>query len=189
MIGRPTSRALAGLAAIAVGAVLLAGASANAQGTSDAQRRVLPIERRTSTIIRRVNSISGDVRTEETPDQVEVTLAADVLFAFDQADLSPAAAAKIGELAAQLTAEGQDPVTVVGYTDAKGTDTYNADLSQRRAAAVRDALTAKAPGFTYTVEGRGAADPVAPNTNDDGSDNPAGRERNRRVTITFARTS
>ena len=175
------------MAGVVVGATLLTGPWADAQGSPDRSDRVLPIERRTTTIIRRVNSISGDVRTAETPDQVEVTLAADVLFAFDEADLSPAAAATIDELAAQLTADGRDPVVIVGYTDAKGTDAYNADLSLRRATAVRDVLAAHAPGFTFSVEGRGAADPVAPNTNEDGSDNPDGRALNRRATVTFAR--
>jgi outer membrane protein OmpA-like peptidoglycan-associated protein len=38
-----------------------------------------------------------------------------------------------------------------------------------------------------TTKGHGEADPVAPNVKKDGSDNPRGRARNRRVTITFAR--
>ena len=53
--------------------------------------------------------------------------------------------------------------------------------------AVQAALAPLAPGATFQSTGKGAADPVAPNTNPDGSDNPEGRARNRRVTITFAR--
>ena len=37
----------------------------------------------------------------------------------------------------------------------------------------------------FASAGHGKADPVAPNNNPDGSDNPAGRAKNRRVTIAF----
>jgi OOP family OmpA-OmpF porin len=60
-------------------------------------------------------------------------------------------------------------------------------LSQRRAAAVRDALAPQLPGVDLTVAGRGEADPVAPNTRPDGSDDPVGRAANRRVTLTTTR--
>ncbi|CAN5578465.1 OmpA family protein [soil metagenome] len=173
---------------VALGA-LVAPMQASAQDPEPGagKGRVVGIEHRTVGIVRRVESISGDIRTEESPEQVEVTLAADVLFAFDQADLSPEAAARIDEVAGQIKASATGPVAIVGHTDAKGTDAYNADLSLRRAAAVRDALSAKAPGIGFEVSGKGAADPVAPNTKEDGSDDPDGRARNRRVTITFAR--
>lgn len=59
-------------------------------------------------------------------------------------------------------------------------------LSQRRAQAVVAALTPLTAGVHYSVAGRGEADPVAPNTKPDGSDNPAGRALNRRVTVAFA---
>jgi len=147
--------------------------------------RVVDIERPTADVIRRIESISGDIRTQETPDEVQVSLAADVLFAFDQSELTPAAAAQIDATAAQVQAESSGPVAIVGHTDSMGTDAYNLDLSLRRANAVRDALAIKAPGLTYEVSGQGAAEPVAPNANDDGTDNPTGRARNRRVTITF----
>lgn len=171
--------------AIVVGAALIGPPARAADGGNGP--RITKIVRRTVGIVRRVESISGDVKTEETPKQVQVTLAADVLFAFDQADLAPEAAATIDEVASQLRAGGTGEVEVVGYTDSKGSDQYNQDLSLRRSTAVRDALAAKAGGFTYAVSGRGAADPVAPNEKPDGSDNPDGRARNRRVTITYAR--
>lgn len=179
------------LAAGALAVVLMAGLGGLAVPT-DAQEpgpedRVVDIERRSTDLIRRIESISGDVRTFESPDKVQVALAADVLFEFDQADLTPAAATKIDEAAARVKSDSKGPVAIVGHTDAKGTDAYNQDLSLRRANAVRDALAAKAPGITYEVSGKGASEPVAPNTNEDGSDNPDGRARNRRVTVTFSK--
>ena len=148
---------------------------------------MVTIERRIVGIVRRVESIKGEIRTEENAQQVQVTLAADVLFEFDRADLTAPAADRIREVGAQVAAKATGPVAVVGYTDAKGTAAYNADLSLRRATAVQVALKPLAPAATFQASGKGAADPVAPNTNPDGSDNPAGRALNRRVTITFAR--
>lgn len=176
----------AGVVVVAAALIQVGAPAALAQGDDD---RVTDIERRTTTLLRRVESISGDIRVAETPEQVEVVLAADVLFEFDSATLTPAAEARLVEAAATLTAEGEGPVQVVGHTDSMGTDAYNVDLSQRRAAAVRDALARLAPGFTYQVNGEGESEPAAPNTNEDGSDNPEGRARNRRVAIAFAKTA
>jgi hypothetical protein len=50
------------------------------------------------------------------------------------------------------------------------------------------ALGPLTPGISYSSRGLGSADPVAPNTKPDGTDNPAGRALNRRVTIAFAAT-
>lgn len=63
-----------------------------------------------------------------------------MLFDFNKADLTPAASARIAEVVGQIKALARGPVAIVGYTDAKGTDAYNADLSLRRATAVRAAL-------------------------------------------------
>jgi outer membrane protein OmpA-like peptidoglycan-associated protein len=74
---------------------------------------------------------------------------------------------------------------VEGHTDAKGTDAYNDRLSQRRARSVRDWLVREAgvaPTRIGTL-GFGERRPVAPNERPDGSDDPEGRQRNRRVEI------
>ncbi len=185
-IGRCAALPLTGTAVLLA---FLAQPAVAAESPPNGGARVVTIKHRTVEVVRRVESISGDIRTKEGPTQIEVTLAADVLFDFDKADLTPAASTRIAEVAQQIEAVGKGPVEVVGHTDAVGTEAYNADLSLRRATAVRDALQPKAPSTTYTVAGKGASEPVAPNTNTDGSDNPAGRALNRRVTITFSRKS
>ncbi|MBI2710659.1 MAG: OmpA family protein [Actinobacteria bacterium] len=184
---RPRSSVLVAVALVLVGSVASMSAPIAARDASPNGRRVVGITRRTVEIVRRVGSISGDILTEQRPEQVAVTLAADVLFAFDRADLSPAANTRLSEVARQIKALAKGPVAIVGYTDSVGTVAYNADLSLRRATSVRDALAGQLPGVTFNVSGRGEADPVAPNANPDGSDNPDGRARNRRVTITFRR--
>ncbi|MBV8998504.1 MAG: OmpA family protein, partial [Solirubrobacterales bacterium] len=77
------------------------------------------------------------------------------------------------------------PIQVTGYTDSIGTDQVNIPLSNARAQSVITALTPLTPGVSYQAAGKGSADPVAPNTLPNGSDNPAGRRLNRRVTIAF----
>lgn len=130
--------------------------------------------------------LDGAVSTTRTGSIARVTLDADVLFAFDRSDLSPTATGRlVGVADALLGSTGS--ITVDGYTDAKGDAGYNQVLSERRARAVADALGHRQPSVTgrLVARGHGAADPVAPNTKQDGSDDPAGRAANRRVTVTY----
>jgi len=54
----------------------------------------------------------------------------------------------------------------------------------RRAAAVRTALIERgAPGNQLVIHGYGKSSPIAPNEQPDGSDDPAGRQKNRRVEV------
>lgn len=90
-------------------------------------------------------------------------------------------------MAASIKTGAAGPVGVVGYTDSVGDPAYNQTLSENRAAAVVAALQPLVNGAPAMLQpsGKGAADPVAPNQNSDGSDNPAGRAQNRRVTISY----
>jgi outer membrane protein OmpA-like peptidoglycan-associated protein len=77
-------------------------------------------------------------------------------------------------------------VTITGHTDNRGDPAYNQDLSERRAESVHQALAGRLGGdFAFQASGKGEDEPVAPNENDDGSDNPGGRALNRRVEITY----
>ncbi len=116
---------------------------------------------------------------------VAVTISSDVLFAFDSADLTAIARGQLSDLAAQIS-HTTATVGVNGYTDSTGTPAYNVILSQRRANAVADLLRPSAPhDVLVSATGHGSANPVASDTSPDGSDNPAGRAQNRRVTITY----
>ncbi len=108
----------------------------------------------------------------------EIRVAADVLFAFDKAELSPKAATLIEDAAARITASGATKVTVTGHTDAQGSDSYNLALSTRRAEAVKAALaTALGDSVAITAAGRGESDPIADNAT------KQGQALNRRVEI------
>jgi OmpA-OmpF porin, OOP family len=160
----------------------LALALAAAPGVVDIELPVVDLQYETA-------SLDDSVRTAESSKQVKVTLAADVLFRFDKAALSPRARARIAEVTARISQADPHRITIDGYTDAKGSNTYNLGLSKRRAAAVAAAVRRRLGGATprLVVRGHGEADPVAANRRKDGSDNPVGRARNRRVTITFPR--
>ena len=178
-----------GGAALGVIVVLLAAAPALAQGLTIG-RTVVPISRKTVVIERRIVPFDGKVQVARGT-KVTVTLDAEVLFDFDKADITAQAQTTLTALADELNHRlGGPAVTVSGYTDALGTDAHNLDLSQRRAAAVRDFLAPrlKVPA-TFTVVGKGSSDPAAPNTRPDGSDDPEGRRHNRRVELAYTASS
>jgi outer membrane protein OmpA-like peptidoglycan-associated protein len=141
-------------------------------------------------LVVRTGRIAGGKDTatiSESPGTTEVALAADVLFAFDSAQLSAAARAELTDTAKRIRERAKGPVRVEGHTDSVGSQGYNLRLSQRRAQAVRDALAGLLTDrpTQYSVRGFGASRPVAVNTNPDGTDNPAGRAKNRRVSVVF----
>lgn len=127
---------------------------------------------------------SGPAETE-TAKTIEVTLPADILFDFDKADIRPDAQRPLHEVAELVRQKAHGPVEIQGYTDALGSDTYNQKLSSRRAASVKTWLATR-EGLTsvrFTTIGFGPGNPVAPNRKPDGSDDPDGRQLNRRVTL------
>jgi outer membrane protein OmpA-like peptidoglycan-associated protein len=121
----------------------------------------------------------------ESSSKATITLRTDVLFRFAKSNLTSRALAILAPLVTTIKRRAAGPVQVTGYTDSIGTDQVNIPLSQARAASVVAALKPALPGTTFHATGLGSSDPVAPNTNPDGSDNPAGRALNRRVTISF----
>lgn len=130
----------------------------------------------------------------EEHDEGTITLGGDVFFAFDEAALTDSAREYLAELAPLIRERGEgidEPVRIEGHTDDVGETGYNQQLSERRAASVRDHLV-DALGLgdlAFEVAGYGETQPVTPNRTGDGADNPDGRARNRRVEIRFASTS
>jgi outer membrane protein OmpA-like peptidoglycan-associated protein len=131
-----------------------------------------------------IEDLNADVRENE----IIVTLSADVLFDFDQAIVKPEAEPQLAKLATILREKENSRTTIVGHTDAKGSDDYNQTLSEKRARAVADWLVANAGIDLGRLITRGAGEnnPVAPNTREDGTDSPEGRVQNRRVEITIS---
>ena len=73
-------------------------------------------------------------------------------------------------------------IELSAHTDDKGSDDFNMKLSQRRAESVVTYLISKGiPKEQLIAKGYGETRPIAPNSKPDGSDNPEGRELNRRT--------
>ncbi|CAN5587533.1 hypothetical protein BH24ACT4_BH24ACT4_09910 [soil metagenome] len=131
--------------------------------------------------------VADDLQSEvREGDEVDLNLDTDVLFAFGSADLSPGAVARLEAIGDRLAGEVSGTVDIVGQTDSVGEEAANQALSEQRAQSVADVLgPILGSSVELTVEGRGESDQVAANEVD-GRDNPDGRARNRRVTISYA---
>ena len=107
-----------------------------------------------------------------------------ILFEFDKYDLNSEARSALEAVKSILVNHPDLKIEVAGYTDAKGSVSYNLTLADKRAQAVIDYLTSPAiPASRFTKKSFGKSNFAAINTNSDGSDNPEGRKYNRRVTF------
>ncbi len=150
--------------------------------------RVSDLKPNVRDLVYRVEDMGGNVQSlavKETPTEVRIDLSADVLFDFDKADILPKAQQTLTQAAGIIRDKAKGDVRIDGYTDAKGTDAHNQPLSERRAAAVETWFKTKGnlKNVSFVMHGFGAKNPVAPNTKPDGSDDPDGRQKNRRVEI------
>lgn len=125
-----------------------------------------------------------DLGAKVTGREIKINLSADVLFDFDKADLRPEAGPALEKVLAVLQAYPKAAVLIEGHTDGKGNDQYNQRLSERRAESVRAWLAQHGGSAAITTRGWGRTRPIAPNTKSNGTDDPEGRQKNRRVEIT-----
>ena len=103
-----------------------------------------------------------------------------ITFATNSADLQAGFYPVLGKLGTTLQEYGQTVIQVTGYTDSTGSQSYNEQLSERRAQSVAAYL--ESHGVTsqrLVVVGAGPSSPVASNAT------PEGRQRNRRVELTI----
>lgn len=136
------------------------------------------LRERTETILSEFGAVSDG-------DSILFTLPGDVLFDFDQYDIRADARPVLDRLAEALMPLADVSITITGHTDWMGSDAYNQTLSERRANAVRDWLAGLGvDADLIETEGRGESEPVASNARADGSDDPEGRQLNRRVVFT-----
>lgn len=99
-------------------------------------------------------------------------------FSFDAAELQPASREILSRIAGILLTADDFAITVSGHTDARGTEEYNQELSERRAQAVADYLIGA--GLTadlFTVQGLGKSQLLDPGTS------TAAHTKNRRVEL------
>ena len=108
-----------------------------------------------------------------------------ILYAFDDTSLNAAVMQTLDTSIYLLLIENPSFIIEIGsHTDNKGSDDYNLSLSQRRAESVINYLQKKGiDKKRIQAKGYGETKPVAANMNTDGTDNPAGRAKNRRTSF------
>jgi outer membrane protein OmpA-like peptidoglycan-associated protein len=105
----------------------------------------------------------------------------DVLFDTGSANLKPGAREKLARVAGVLLTYPGLQISVEGHTDSVGSDEYNQELSERRAASVRGYLVSHGiPQQTIDAMGFGESRPVVANTS------ASGRQQNRRVELVIS---
>ena len=127
------------------------------------------------------NSEAASVKREG--NLLAITLKGDVSFDTNSATVRQGLYAEIDRISSVLTQYPQTVIRVEGHTDSVGSDSYNLDLSNRRAVAVKNLFVQR--GVTdarIEAVGYGETVPIASN------DNEAGRQKNRRVEIKVAPT-
>ncbi len=105
-----------------------------------------------------------------------------IYFELDKSDIRPDAAAELDKLVELLNDNPEIKIEMSSHTDSIASNSYNIQLSQRRAESTVAYLVRKGIAPERMVaKGYGEERPIARNTNPDGSDNPEGRQRNRRT--------
>jgi outer membrane protein OmpA-like peptidoglycan-associated protein len=132
-----------------------------------------------------VDAALKDLAAKVTESEIRIDLSADVLFDFDKAEIKKQAEPSLQQVATVLRANPKATVSIEGHTDGKGAEAYNQTLSEQRAASVKQWLivNAQVNGANIATRGWGRTKPVAHNAKPDGSDDPEGRAKNRRVEI------
>jgi len=113
-------------------------------------------------------------------DNITLNMPSNITFGFDQSTLQPQFYPILDNVAGTLQEYNQTIVEVAGHTDSVGSDAYNQQLSERRAASVGNYLMSRGlMRDRFITVGAGKTRPVASN------DTESGRAQNRRVEITL----
>ena len=137
------------------------------------------------TTVEELNQAISDLDAKVDETEISIVLSSDILFDFDKADIKSTAEDELMMLGLIIREKRTGNVTIIGHTDAKGSQSYNISLSHRRATSVKNWLVeyAQVDAEVINTEGLGETQPIAPNIKADGSDDVDGRTKNRRVDI------
>jgi len=119
---------------------------------------------------------------KEVPPVETVIVLDNVYYDFDSSGLRPESFPALDRLVSLLNEHPSMVIEIRAHTDNKGNDRYNLNLSEARAAKVVAYLIDKGIDKNrLQSKGYGSTMPVAPNQHEDGSDDPEGRQKNRRT--------
>lgn len=130
---------------------------------------------------KQAEELSSDLEgaeVERVGEGIKITFDGGLMFGVDKEDLNTASQNSLRELAETLKKYEDTNILIEGHTDSSGEETYNMDLSERRAKSVRDFLVNEGVSRSrMTIEGYGELQPIASN------DTPEGKQQNRRVEV------
>ncbi len=108
----------------------------------------------------------------------------DLFFIYDKDRLISESKPDLSKVIKYMQDNPNVKVILEGHTDFKGELDYNQSLSEKRSLRVKNKLIAAGiKSSRISTKGYGETKPIAPNSNPDGTDNPEGRQKNRRVEI------
>lgn len=127
------------------------------------------------------DNLEDQTGRSENSDEISIILSSDVLFESNSSEVSSESDEILSEVAKEIDEASSSVVNIDGHADNTGSESVNLPLSQERAEEVSSILSdlVTREGVTFEIEGHGSADPIADN------DTEEGRERNRRVSVTF----
>ena len=127
-------------------------------------------------------TVGTGVAVSQTSDnRLKLDIPSDISFATGRSDINSSFAPILNQFASSLNQNPVTTVTIVGHTDAVGTDATNNPLSMDRANSTRNYLAARGVANNrIATDGRGEREPIADNNTNDG------RSKNRRVEIYVA---
>lgn len=141
-----------------------AGHEAWTRDFDESQRIVAGVENGMPAVGAALNACTPPVTAVASPVPQKMTLQADATFRFDRGDLAgmlPQGKAKLDQLVHDLKqADDVTGIRIQGYTDRLGSDSYNRQLSTKRAETVRRYLQSGGVKVPMSAQGRGKDDPV-----------------------------
>ena len=153
----------------------------NITANQTATEEQLPTQITTET----VKKIETELNAEKVPEGIRINVPETILFDFDKYNVRAQAKPTLAKINLLLRHYNNSQIFINGHTDNHGEDSYNLELSQNRSAAVKYYFinVFKVQNTRMQTKGYGKTKPISPNNNLDGSDNPTGREKNRRVEL------
>lgn len=132
------------------------------------------------------NKVDMSNATMQTLQEGKRLILRNIFFDYNEATLRPKSKYELNDLYTFLKENPSVKIVVSGHTDSRGNDSYNLRLSKDRAQAVVDYLVRNGIASNrLAAVGYGETRPIARNENADGSDNPVGRQLNRRIEISL----
>ena len=128
--------------------------------------------------MRQALSRSEAIAIQREGNALALTFKSDFTFSVNSSSIRPGLYTEIDRIAQVLSSYPQTTIVVTGHTDSSGSESYNQQLSERRAQSVKNALVQRGiAAERIQAIGYGESAPIADNNTE------SGRQKNRRVEV------